>query len=137
MGFQRHFLKQDNFILSKASGELNDQDLMQQVVSLNRETEGVSDFRELSDCRDLKSLEKLTVHGTTQCAQAEENRSESLLAILIADSNLHFGMARAYQMLAEENRKAVKIFTDLHEALAWLAKDSQEIEVLKNFVNNA
>ncbi len=43
MGFDRHYLKQINFVLSKVSGELNDQDLMQQVVSLNRETEGMSD----------------------------------------------------------------------------------------------
>ncbi len=135
MGFHRYFLKQNNFILSKVSGQLNDQDLMQQVISLNRETKEMPDFRELSDCSNLESIEELTVQGTTRCAQTENSRSESLLAILITDSKLHYGMARVYQMLAEENRKTVKIFTDLHKALAWLAKDKQEIEVLKNFVN--
>ena len=134
MGFERRYLKSCHFVWSKATGELDDNALMEQVLALNSETEGMTDFKELSDCSELVSLDKLTVTGTTSCAAAEDNRSESLLAILVSDSPLLYGMARSYQMFAENNRQAVRIFTDMEAALRWLAVDETEVLQLMDFV---
>ena len=136
MGISRYYLEGHKFMLTKISGELNDKNLMQHVIDLNKETKEVLNLRELADLREIKSLEKLTVQGTVNCSKAEENRPESLLAILVPESNVVlYGMSRAYQMFSEDKRKDVQIFKDIYKALAWLSSD--DYEILNNFVNNA
>ena len=137
MGISRHYLKEHKFMLTKISEELFDQNLMQHVIALNSETEGVVQLRELADLRETKSLDRLTVRGTIAASQTEANRPESLLAILVPDSTLLFGMARAYQTFSKDKRQAVQIFKDPLQALTWLSQDAQEMEVLSDFVNNA
>ena len=137
MGFSRHYLKDNNFMFTRITGEVNDQNLRQHVIDLNRESEGISDLRELADCTGIKSMENLTVKGTSGCADLENNRPNSLLAILVTDSALLYGMARAYQAFSEDRRESVQIFKDKNEALAWLANDDAEIEVFNKFINNA
>jgi hypothetical protein len=58
-----------------------------------------------------------------------------MLAVLVPDSPLIFGMVRAYTMFAEEHRGAIKIFNNIQEALVWLANDQSEINILEKFVN--
>ena len=137
MGFSLHYLKDHKFMYTRISGEINDQDLKQHVIDFNKETEGISDLRELADCRDLINLEALTVKGTSDCAILEDNKPESLLAILVTESPLLFGMARVYQIFAEGRRESVKIFKDINSALKWLAKDGQEIAIFNEFIKNA
>lgn len=122
---------------TRISGEINDEDLKQHVIDFNKETEGISDLRELADCRDLLNLEALTVKGTSDCAILEDNKPESLLAILVTESSLLFGMARVYQIFAEGRRECVKIFKDINSALKWLAKDEQEIAIFNELIKNA
>ena len=137
MGFSLHYLKDHKFMYTRISGEINDQDLKQHVINFNKETEGISDLRELADCRDLINLEALTVKGTSYSAILEDNKPESLLAILVTESALLFGMARVYQIFVEGRRESVKIFKDINSALKWLAKDEQEIAIFNEFIKNA
>ena len=136
MGFARHYLKDYNFMYTKIYGEVNDQSLQQHVISLNKETDGISGLRELADCRELSEMTALTVQGTANCACLENRRPYSLLAILVTDSTLLFGMARAYQAFSEDRRKSTEIFRDINQALEWLANDEGEAEGFKKFVNN-
>ena len=137
MGFSLHYLKDHRFMYTRISGEINDQDLKQHVINFNKETEGISDLRELADCRNLINLEALTVKGTSYSAILEDNKPESLLAILVTESALLFGMARVYQIFVEGRRESVKIFKDINSALKWLAKDEQEIAIFNEFIKNA
>jgi hypothetical protein len=57
-----------------------------------------------------------------------------MLAVLVPDSPLIFGMVRAYTMFAEEHRRAIKIFDNIQEAFAWLADVPAEIAILEKFV---
>lgn len=134
MGFSIHYLKDHRFMYTKISGEINNQNLKQHVIDFNKETEGISDLRELADCRDLINLKALTVNGTSYCATLENNKPQSLLAILVTESPLLFGMARVYQIFAEGRRGCVKIFKDINNALEWLAKDEQEITLFNEFI---
>lgn len=137
MGFSRRYLKDNNFLVTKVTGEVNDHNLREHVIELNMETEGISDLRELADCRGIVDLTQLTVQGTSECAKLENNRPNSLLAILVPDSTLLFGMARAYQAFSEDRRKDTEIFKSIDEALAWLSKDEREREELKDFIEMA
>ena len=135
MGFSRYYLKKYKFMFTKISGEVNDQNLEEHVIALNMETEGVSDLREIADCRSIENMSRLTVQGTVNCAQLENNRPKSLLALLVSDSSMLFGMARAYQTFSAGRRKSVEIFKDINKAIAWLANDDQEINIFNEFIN--
>ncbi len=83
----------------------------------------------------MENVESLTVHGATGIARGIDKRSDYLVAIVIIDSALHYGMARSMQMFEEEKRKEVRIFRDADKALDWLAFDVEERKVLDGFVN--
>jgi hypothetical protein len=137
MGFTRQYFKECNFMLTTLSGDVNDQNLLRHVISLNHETEGISGLRELADCRNIADMSCLSVQGTADCAALENNRPDSLLALLVNDSSLMFGLARAYQTFSEERRKDTDIFKDLDSALAWLAADEREMDLLRDFIAKA
>ena len=134
MIFSRHFSKDHNFMYTKIAGEINDQNLRQHVIDKNKETEGISNFRELADCREISCMDSLTVQGAADSADTERDMHDSLLAILVTNSTLLFGLARAYQTFAEDRRKSVEIFKDIDKALAWLANDEQEVDLLNEYI---
>ncbi len=137
MGVIRHHFREHKFVFTVLSGEIDDENLMAHVIDLNKETVEVPDFIELADCRGISNLDTLTVRGTTNAARSEKNRPSSMLALLVPDSNLILGLTRAYQTFSEDCRKAVEIFRDVDEALAWLAEDENELLSLADFVKNA
>ena len=136
MGISRHYLKENNFLLSRLCGEINDLNLSEHVLAFNRETKEISDLRELVDCRDIENLENLTVNGATSDAKLAEKHSDYMTAILVNNATLLYGMARAFQMFLDDRRKEVKIFKDFDEALSWLANNDKEINVLKKFIES-
>ena len=134
MAFDLHYLEERRFMLTIVSADVDDQQLMQHVQSLNERTTGVDDLRELADCRQVTSLEQLSVRGTTLGAAHEVPRLNARLAILVTDSPLLFGLARAYQAFAEHQRGAVEIFQDAQEALSWLSEGRDDLHALRRFV---
>ena len=109
MSITRHYLQDKNFMMTRITGNLNDNILMEHVNELNRMTLGLSNLRELADCRKITGADGLTVQGTADCAKTELDRPESLLAILVNDSTLLYGMARAYHTFSEEKRKRIQV----------------------------
>ena len=117
--------------------EIDDKIFIEHVIALGKETKGINNLKELSDCRAIENIDKLTVEGTTNAAELDTVGPDSLLSILIPDSALLLGMARAYQAFSEDSRKAIEIFTDIQSALTWFSYNDKEIETIKNFINNA
>ncbi len=136
MGFSRYYLKEHNFLLTKVSGKITVDDLLQHVMTVNKEMGKNINLRQLTDCRNITDIQSLTVKETTNCAQRETNKPGSSLAIVVPDSPIIFGMVRAYTMFAEDHRREIKIFQNIHDALAWLANDPEEVNVLRNFVES-
>ncbi len=137
MGFSRYYFKEHNFLLTKISGQIAVDDLLQHVITVNKEMTGKINLRQLTDCRNITNLQSLSVKDATNCAQRETNKPGCSLAIVVPDSPIFFGMARAYAMFAEDHRGEVRIFQNIHDALEWLAKDPEEFNILTNFVESA
>jgi hypothetical protein len=135
MGFSHHFLLDPNFLVTKMSGELDDDLLLKHVMDLNDEAKWMTNLKELADCRNITNLDKLTTQGTVTAASAEHDKPDSKLAILVTDSSLLYGLARAYQMQAEIHRQEVRIFNTLVEAITWLADNDHEVKVFSDFFN--
>lgn len=136
MGFSRYYFKGHNFLLTKVSGKIAVDDLLQHVMAVNKEMAGKINLRQLTDCRNITDLQSLSVKDATNCAQREINKPGCLLAIVVPESPIFFGMARAYAMFAEDHRGEVQIFQNIHDALEWLANDPEEINILTDFVES-
>ena len=114
MGFSRYYFQEYNFMLTKITGEINDDDLYHHVVTLNQESEGLINLKELADCREITKI-NLSTNGTTKNASYEKNKPGSRLAILTPKGNdLIFAMARACQMFSGDSRESVNLFHYLH-----------------------
>ena len=139
MGFSTHYFKDLSFFLTKVSGDISDDDLIQHIVSLNKETKELLILKELSDCRKINSVTSLSTQATILAADIEQEKLCSKLAILVPkDNDVIYGMARAYQMFSEDKRGSVSLFSDFDEALMWLSENNiEEKELLISFINNA
>jgi len=138
MGFTRHYFDDLNFVLTKITGAINDNDLAMHVDALNKESKGKTNLKELADCRAITKI-NLTSQGTAINASNEKPKPGSILAILVPkDDEMIFAMARAYQMFSEDYRKSVYIFRDYHNALNWLSNDClEEANALDTFISSA
>lgn len=139
MPIDRTYFEEYNFLLTSLTGGLEENDFREYVLSLNSYAEGKKGLRELSDCRNVTERSVLKTIAIRRTAQLETPKPESLLAILINDNILHFGLARVYQTFAAPMRKKIEIFTDFDKALTWLCKQKgdlkkvqQKIDHLKN-----
>ncbi|MCW8825163.1 MAG: hypothetical protein OQK78_01950, partial [Gammaproteobacteria bacterium] len=101
--------------------------------------QGISNLREIADCRGLTGVSSLTGNGTALAASREEYKPGSICVILVPKENdAIYGMARAYQMFAEEHRESVSIYRDIDEALNWITDNNiLEVEALKELINKA
>lgn len=136
MGAGSHFLKENHFIYNKFTGDVNDEGLLNLINRINDKAGDIADLRELSDCRDLQSIDDMTVGGTISNSMEEVNRPQSLLAILVPEANPQISsMAEVYKSYSESTRQAVEIFTDFDKALSWLAPDAKEKQALKDFID--
>ena len=137
MGFTRHLFKDDNFLLTVISGELENASFQKHIMEFNTIVKGVPNLRELVDCRGITNLDNLTVEATVTASQQEDKRPDSLLALLVPKSNpLVYGMARSYIAFPQFQRQDANIFTDYDEALNWLAINKQEKENFNNLINS-
>jgi len=137
MGFSVYFNQKNHFVLTRLSGDIDNNNLRNHVLNLNKLTEGISELREIADCRNIENISYLTVEGTKIGAELESNKLGSLLAIVVPDSPLFYGMARVYQTFSGNHREAVNLFYNIRDALAWLGYGEVEIEELITFVETA
>jgi hypothetical protein len=121
MGFSRHHLESQRFVISYVTGVVDDHALGDHVRQLNELTQNMPHLMEVADCRTVTAVDGLSVNGAVLAAELEVHRPESRFAIVLSPGNeLHYGLARAYQTFAEPKRGKVELLTDLDEALVWL-----------------
>jgi hypothetical protein len=136
MGFSRHWLHDQAFVLTKVSGAINTSSLMEHVLALNEESTDIENLRELADCRELTDVSALSVSGVTQASAREVKKPGSRLVILVPkESPVVYGLARAYEMFAADSRESVIVSTNLDEALRWLKADKATTDFILSVVN--
>jgi len=121
----RRIVKEQDLVLTKISGCLNDKQLMKYISVLGRTDGEKPQTKQLVDCRNVTCMRKMTVRGATSYAKREPIEQDHLSALLIPDNSLSFGMARAYQTFASEKKRNVEIFKDFDHAMVWLNKETE------------
>lgn len=116
-----------NFAFATFRGNIDNISLKNFILTYN-ETLVESPCLELVDLRELAGVDGLTVKGTIEASKHLKSNPGSKLAILIPESNLIYGMARAFQVLSEHRRSGVEIFKEKEAAIRWL--DSRRMKQL-------
>lgn len=137
MGFSRYYLKDYRFMLTRITGDMNDHNSMEHIIAHNREADGITDLRELTNGRKIDSMAALTVQGVIECAMLAQERPQGLLALLVPDSALYFGLARVFQTFTEKRSRGVRIFKNIDAAVKWLSNSEAELAFFAQFIKDA
>ena len=127
MGFSTHYIEEHGFVLIKLFGVVDDKTLLDLVTSHAEKTQSIPDMKEFIDCRKISNLDALTVHGVRHVANHIGHKPEWLLALLINDTPLLQGMAEGYRASVLEQRKDVKLFTELKEVISWITQGENKL----------
>ena len=137
MAFTRHFLKTLNFVYSRCTGTLDDQDLRVHVLSFQVESKGLPFVRELLDFRQVQRAGNLTVQGMVEICDLERQRSDDRdfrLAILAAPP-IMIKIAQVYALLIRTENLAVRVFDDdVATPLVWLGYGVADRKRLTAFI---
>lgn len=109
-------------VVTRASGDLTDQDILQLKARLVADPKWTPGMRELSDVRSIDRL-SVTAVGVRHMALRDERDARALasyrLAIVVSRDEV-YGMARMYQIMTEQTVPNVRVFRDIEEAKNWL-----------------
>ncbi len=89
--------------------------------SLRDNPEFASDFRALTDMRDVTKFE-LTNSELRAIAERSPYDGTARRAVVV-DRTVQYGMARMYQAFRDEDAATFKVFEDMAEAREWLGLD--------------
>ena len=131
MPITRAYFDDQNFLITTIAGEIDEETFTEYIVSLNELSEGITNLRELSDCREAIEVNILKTNAIRRAASREAKKPGSSLAIVIQDTILAYALARVYQTFASSMRKEIEIFVDVEKALAWLSREKGDLQELR------
>jgi hypothetical protein len=100
-------------------GPLRDEDLRQLSKQVRAEPAFGDGLPVLYDCTGATEI---LVTGDMIFNLGTAARGDHNLVAFVASTPAAFGLARMYQIVADENGSRVRVFATAHEALAWLAE---------------
>lgn len=105
-------------VFSNASGFLTDEDLLGHQRRLMRDADFRSHLNQLWDLHDLDRID-ISANAIRTLARNNPFGNGSRRA-LVVDSPLSYGLARMFQVYADESPDEVEIFKDHGTAIDWL-----------------
>ncbi len=138
MAYTRDFFPKLNFVLTRATGSLEDRTLFIHLMSFRAEAGDYEAIRELVDARDLHNADGLTVRGLIRTAEMHKALfpEKNFLVAVLVDS-VEFKIAvDIYASLAHTENLKVKAFDGkLDEPLEWLGYDPDARVKIKHFMD--
>ena len=120
--------KEQDVILTTATGVLTDDELLDHKRALAADPGFSPDMRQLSDVRGVERLE-VSPEGVRLMVALDRDHADRLgdwkLAI-VTTADFVFGTARMYQSMTDEQTEHVQVFRDMAEARAWLGLPADE-----------
>jgi hypothetical protein len=110
------------------SGVITDDEVLAYRQSLVADPRFHPSMKLLSDMRGIESVQ-VTAGGIRRLVHEESTHAQQLAArrlAIVTDSPVAYGMARMYQMLAENAGGAIQVFRRVEEATAWLLSEAAE-----------
>ena len=116
--------QEEGYFVSKSSGEITDDELLNSYKEYFENEEWIPLSNELAD---LSELDKTTVtsDGVERLAKYIRNLLiqrgiTTYHTAVYAPHNLAFGLARIYQVMSHESPESVMVFRQLSDAISWI-----------------
>ena len=138
MSIVRRYHPSLDFVLTRISGDLDDEQLERHVRVFNSEAADRQGLMELADCRELRNVDRLNVTGALNAAALEQGQPRvagGRLAILVPDNPVIFGLARAYASIACLHRDTADVCQGLREALECLGFKGADMDEVFRFID--
>lgn len=104
------------------SGVITDEEVLAYRQTLLADPRFRASMKVLSDMRGIERVH-VTAGGIRRLVHEESSHTAELAArrlAIVTDSPVAYGMARMYQMLAENAGGAIQVFRRIEDAMAWL-----------------
>ena len=116
--------KKENYFISTWSGKITDSEAIQMFKEFYTSPEWVPGMHELADISQL-DFSSISSDGLIKMAKfnqmkLEEHNVTNIKAAVYSPHDLQFGMARVYEVWADESPENIKVFRDFNEAKNWL-----------------
>jgi len=108
------------------SGVITDEEVLTYRKRLLADPRFRPSMKLLSDMRGIERVQ-VTAGGIRRLVHEESSHSADLAArrlAIVTDSPVAYGMARMYQMLAENVGGAIQVFRRIEDATAWLRSEA-------------
>ncbi len=139
MAINRIYFKEKNFVLTIIYDKLTDIELIEHVLAMNTEYEGIYGIKELADCRYLYDISELTARDMLTTADAEKESTRVILGkgAIVAETDIIFGLASMYAAIASNIREDSKVFRSLDEAIDFLELKEFKPKLLEQLSESA
>jgi hypothetical protein len=117
-----------SLVLSRGWGVVTDRELLAHVRTLTVDPRYARSFCQLADLRDVTDVE-ITASTIREMVKLNPFGAGARRAVVVT-SDVVFGMARMYQILADESPHELKIFRKMDDALQWLWIADAKAEIL-------
>ena len=110
------------------SGVITDEEVLTYRQALLADPRFRPSMKLLSDMRGIERVQ-VTAGGIRRLVHEESSHAHELAArrlAIVTDSPVAYGMARMYQMLAENAGGAIQVFRRIEDATAWLQAEATE-----------
>ena len=114
---------QNGIVYSSFEGALNDNDILTHRDALKRHPDFNPQFSEIVDFTEVKQL-KVTVGLVNAMAKGDSLYSPESRHAVIAPHDMTYGVARLYQMLAQDTRPNVAVVRSMAEARRFVGIES-------------
>ena len=118
----------NGWVMMVGSGVITDEEVLTYRQTLLADSRYRPSMKLLSDMRGIERVQ-VTAGGIRRLVHEESAHAAELTArrlAIVTDSPVAYGMARMYQMLAENAGGAIQVFRRIDEAMAWLQSEATE-----------
>ena len=124
MGITFYPNQEEGYFVSKFTGEITDDELVNSYKDYFENENWISLLIELVDLSELERI-KVTNEGIRRLVKYIENLFiergiSSYYTAIYAPHDLHFGLSRIYEVLANGSSEYVMVFRNLNDAISWI-----------------
>ncbi len=123
--------EQLGIVLSSWVGQISDSELLPSYQQLYENELWKPGFHEIVDLRDA-DMSSVSSEGLDRLASMVKRytigKCDEFKTAVVAPDDLHFGIARIYEVHSSESPEIVMVFRDLNRAFEWLGIENTLLE---------